>query len=173
MLRNSHLHPAALGLLLLLLLQSGGMFVFYSVQQGIHQYRMMRKIETETNGFETLRLSYDHYVKSLVETNEVRLNGHMFDIRSVRHFNDSVELVARRDHKEERILLAIRSFLPGQLPPHRKVPEYLLKLLNQHYVPAPLFSFDALSAFIQIVRPIYTQPLARPFIGFASPPPEC
>jgi len=158
-------------MIILLILQSGGMFLLFTIQQGMHQYTMMRRVEKESSGFETIRLAYDTYVTSLVEEHEVRLNGQMFDVKRIRHFNDSVELTARRDHKEEHIMMAIRSLLPGQQN-HRKVPDFLVKMISWQYLQTAQCDFAALPVLVDILDYKINSELCDVFTGPGSPPPE-
>ena len=121
-------------LLALLVVQCGGLFLFYNVQLGWHQYKMSSLRLKESSDFEKIRLPYATYLKCLVEDHEVRIETKMFDVKSVRHYKDSVELTLVRDHREEQLLLAIKSLLPARTDHQHKVPDYLLKLLTMNYL---------------------------------------
>lgn len=121
-------------LLFLLMLQSGGLFVAYKMQQYAAKYAMQQSIRKSTSIVETLSMSRSEFAKSLVDNKEIRYKGKMYDIRSMSILNDSVHLMVVHDTKEENILKKIKNLFSDHHSQKNKVPQVLIQLLSLDYI---------------------------------------
>jgi hypothetical protein len=95
----------ALVLLAILLVNTTGFYVYYVIAlQRIHK-EMRAKLRTlPDEKLSRLVLSREVYEGSLVEDDEIKLNGKMYDIARSTLGKDSVILYAMHDEKEENFL---------------------------------------------------------------------
>ena len=121
-------------LLLLLVLQSGGLFLVLKSEQYAAQISMQHRIMNDTVSAEILTLSCRDYEKSLVDRKEIYYHGRMYDIRSMEKTGDSVRLVAVHDVKEGNILKKIKKLFPDNNTKHRQAPKHLMHLMTLNYI---------------------------------------
>lgn len=98
-------------LFVLVLLQSGGMMLCFSVQQEMIREEMMEELKREEKELETIVLKAEDFLKCRVEEHELRYLGRMYDIRSVVRNGDLMVIRALRDHKEESLLGALKKLI--------------------------------------------------------------
>lgn len=120
-------------LIFLLLLQAGGVIFFYQGKQ-FFLWREMRELIHEANApVQHMTLSVSDYHKYKVNNSEISVEGKMYDVRSVKITNGTVELVVIHDSEEEKILEAIAKRVRRN-DPHNNVPDPLIELITSAYI---------------------------------------
>ena len=94
-------------LLPLLLLQIGGLLLFYTMQQTAERLDTWQQVAEGKGEFVTIKTSIDAYRKGKQNEHEAVLNGRLFDIKSGTITGDSVEIIAFNDTEEEEIIRKI------------------------------------------------------------------
>lgn len=125
-------------MLTVLVLQSGGMLVVFNMQQRFIQFEMAQRLESSNGPFEKLLLTVSEFEKSRIDAKEIRLNGRMYDIKSVTVTADSVEIYAIHDLEEEDIMEKIKQLVKNTCSPHVKIPPHLQQLISLVYLPSHL-----------------------------------
>ncbi len=98
-------------LFVLLLLQAGGLLVVYELQQVAARWKMHEAMEKFSHPVSVLRMSSAQYKLFKVGGDELRINGKMYDIRSIQFHGDSVTIIAIHDEAESRIVQKVGNIL--------------------------------------------------------------
>lgn len=138
-----------ISILILLLLQSGGMLVIYKIMQVHARYEMHEQMMSERTDFQNLRLSIKDYHNSKINAHEISFQGKMYDVKSVRVVNDEVELQVIHDTIEGGILMHINDLVNDSRQPDRKIPNGLLGIVFLLYVPANTSIFQDIAITFQ------------------------
>lgn len=125
----------AFSLMLLLLLQAGGMLFFYKVRQFSLQQHMQAQLQDSRSHFQQLTLSLEAYQKYKISEDEIEIDGKLYDIKSVTISGNRVILYALNDSSEEALLEEIRAFLTKNHPTESRLPETLQQLIFLSYLP--------------------------------------
>lgn len=98
-------------LLILVFFQSGGLMLLFSVQQEMIREEMREEILRAESGSELLVLSVEEYMSAKVDSREIRWEGQMYDVVSVKKEEANVILKVLRDHKEETLLRSLKKII--------------------------------------------------------------
>ncbi|MBL7922968.1 MAG: hypothetical protein JNL88_02090 [Bacteroidia bacterium] len=129
----------AIPLLSIIFLQSGGLLLFYSLQQQFVKVYAAERLRDPEAGFEKIVLTKEAYEAARVNAHEVLLDGKMYDVKAVRLQGEQVELLAIHDQEEESILEEIRKLVGHNGSRNISYPQLLGKLMAVFYqVPAAL-----------------------------------
>lgn len=100
-----------IGLLGLLLLQSGGLLLLFQGRQQLIRMEVRQKLKLGSTRTEILCLSRSEFMENRVGNDELSLGGQMYDIRSVHFEGNEAHIEAFRDVEEENVLHTIRKML--------------------------------------------------------------
>ncbi len=160
-----------LALILLLILQSGGILLFYHLQQSAVRYQMQEEIRLKETVFEKLTLSKTEFDKNRINSHEVLLNGKMYDIKSIHYNGSKVTLIALNDKGEENIIRKIKSYL-AQSSRRQTIPDHFNKFFSIIYL-LPVYDHTSLNSQNEQTFFSYcTAVLLSRTISITSPPPE-
>lgn len=98
-------------LLVLVILQSGGMLTCYSVQQEMIREEMREEMKRAETELETIVLSPEEFQKSRLDAHEISVDGKMYDVQSVEVKNGMMVIRALNDRKEESLIGAIKKLI--------------------------------------------------------------
>ncbi len=98
-------------LLFLVILQSGGMMMCYTIQQEMIREEMREEMLRADTESELLVLTFEEYKSAKVDAREIRWDGQMFDVVSNKQEGGKVVLQVIRDHKEESLLRSLKKFI--------------------------------------------------------------
>lgn len=125
-------------LTVLLLLQAGGLLLFYEAEQLYAHHEMQQSLKKCNRSTLLLTVSLDEYREGRIGKDELRLRGKMYDIRSGKVAGDKVVLTVVRDRKEEEALRKIAQIAGGQKTDNNTIPKSLVELLSFVYlIPEP------------------------------------
>ena len=163
---------ASFTLIVLLLLQSGGLFLVYKAMQCLAHYEMMQTISHQKTGFTKLTISREDYRQGKVGFNEFFFHGELFDVKSVSVHGSEISLLVLPDSKEKSILKKAGA-LGDRSDHNHALPVLIAKLLMLTYVfPAmnqgSFLGSPAADRFIH-----YSEFLRSPNAEIATPPPRC
>jgi hypothetical protein len=127
--------PGYIVLIIILLLQSGGVLLIFQAQQCIVQYEMSEKLINGNASFEKVTLTVSEYKKYRIHSNEILFNGKMYDVKTATVKNNTVELLVIHDNEEEFILKKIKYAVKNSGLPDGKLPIQLFKLISLIYLP--------------------------------------
>ena len=134
-------------LTLLLVLQAGGLLVWYEVKQGVVRYQQHRRSMKADAPRQLLVLTAEAYQKARVRKRDVKVDGKMYDVVSVVRQGGHVYVTAVRDHKEERVLHRIATIAGHTQDGSSMLPDGLLRLLSIVYVlPPPIHTVTFFTA---------------------------
>jgi hypothetical protein len=156
-------------LLLLLIFQSGGLFIVFKLQQYSAKAIMFAEMSREETTFLQMTLSRSDYVKSLVEKNEIFYQGKMYDIKSKTFSGDSVIMMVIHDEKEGKIFKKVKKLLTHG---SKKTPDTLLNLLSLHYFHPFLLDSKMIFTSSTIQQPLFSEALIIRNSNVLTPPPE-
>lgn len=112
-----------------LFLQMGGLWTSLKIQQGIHRWEMLERIESDPQHLITIIMSIKEYEACLVENDEILWHGEMYDVKSEIRTGETVELLAFPDKEEDRILIQLTKLEESH--PSRKNSETFLNDLTR------------------------------------------
>lgn len=161
-----------ISLLLILLLQAGGMLLIYKIQQFSAQYKMSLAMNNNEASFEKLVINIDEYYKCRLNSREISYNGDLYDVKSLKLCGDSTELLVLKDEKETALLEEIKEFLRKSNQSKKELPDHLQKLFSISYIAA---DEGRLIYIPSLDYNIFYQPesnLVSDFIENPSPPPK-
>jgi hypothetical protein len=124
----------------LLLLQMGGLWTSLKIQQGFHRWEMLERIESDPLHLVTIKMSVQEYKSCLVEHDEIRWHGEMYDIKAETLIGDTIELIAFPDKEEDRILDRL-TVLEDKHPLRKNGETYLFALSRLLYL-QPTWDFQ-------------------------------
>jgi hypothetical protein len=164
--------PVYLILLLLLFMQSGGLFIVLKLQQYASKELMNEHISKSSTGARHLALGIIDFKSCITGRNEIFHDGKLFDILSVEFNSDSVHLIAINDVKEENILKTIKVlFTENSLDP-KKSTEALLQLLFPDYLPTSLPDNTMAADPLPLEKFLYSESTILRNIEVFLPPPK-
>ncbi len=156
----------------LLLLQAGGLLLYYEAMQGYARHQMKQRLRANpgSSGKQWMTMSAEGYDEARTAEGELRVQGHLYDIVRVRRQGGHVRVLVVRD-KEEELIAGIISGILGA-DDDTEIPGKLLDLLSFEYVTPATFALHLESGpkpphFLH--RDGYT--LSRPQ-DTSSPPPD-
>jgi hypothetical protein len=151
-------------------MQSGGVMILYHLRQSHIRSEMKKALESNNTLFEKLTLPKVKYLQCRIGSDEISLDGKMYDVKSVRDLGATVELLALDDVNEQKIINEIKAHKKNQQD--KELPNQLIQLLSLNYISSlPDFSFflngTDCSAFLS-----YNEEIINPNSDFPSPPPK-
>jgi hypothetical protein len=156
-------------LLLLLILQSGGLFIAFKLQQYSAKAIMSMTMDRKETIYQPMTLSLTDYEKSLVEKNEIFYQGKMYDIKSKIFLGDSVDMMVIQDEKEEEIFKKVKKLLTHET---KKIPDTILHLLSLNYFQTFLLYSNIIFTSSTINQPLFSEALTFRSTDVLSPPPK-
>lgn len=158
-------------LLTVVLMQSGGIVVFYRIRQLSIKYAMMQELRNEEKNLENIVLSISEFEKCRINRHEIRYQGNMYDIKSSHIKGGNITLVVVNDKKEANILKKLNQIADNEDENKKQFPDKLLKFMTLLYVcPEP----SALT-FITSESVLFEQKSDKDYFFLAdssSPPPK-
>jgi len=159
-------------LLIILLFQACGLLFRFNVKQTFVQFKMKYELKNNSERLEKLILTINEYSKNKVNSDEVFLDGKMYDIKSKKIVNGNVELMAIHDSEEEGIIQKIKQLVRNTGIPDSNLPSQLNQLISMVYLPT---SNEQLKFIPDITKNIFLQFdsfIHSSFSTVFSPPPE-
>ena len=154
-------------------MQTGGILLFYKVQQAIVQGEMERDLDEIGISFQKISLSLKEYRANKINSREISITGKLYDIKSVKILKDKVELVVINDTREERILEDIKQFAETNNRNNRSLPNHCLNLLALFYIPSDNMKLSHEPAHhLPVVFQNYSDAIISHQSGIDSPPPK-
>ncbi len=157
---------------LLLLLQAGGLLLFYEGQELYAHWRMHRATEKD-RATELLKLKAADYTRCRIGDDELLWHGKMFDVQTVKGAGDSVLLAVVHDEHEEWAIGEIARILQGPLKEPDAIPEPLLVLLSFVYLLPEVYHVPLLPMAERTVFVTSGSTILDRSVSIFFPPPEC
>ncbi len=120
-------------LVALLLLQAGGALVWCQAEQWHQRWQQMELVASANAPQVSFHLSEQEYLKVKKGSDELLMNGKMYDVRSVADNSGTIDIVAICDGKEDDIICKIEKLLK-QGSGDKKSSDKLIELLSLFYV---------------------------------------
>ena len=120
--------------LIILLMQTGGILLFYKAQQAIVQKEMERDIDEIGTSSQKLSLTTKEYAVNKINDHEISISGKLYDIKSVKTLNGKIELVVINDTREEKILEDIKKLAETCNRHNKNLPNHCFNLLTLFYI---------------------------------------
>lgn len=92
-----------IALISILILQSGGLWVYFKCKQFEIQYRMFTSMHSDQLEYQKISLSISEYSKCKLNKREMNYQGKLYDIKSVEIHADQVDVLVVHDKEEEGI----------------------------------------------------------------------
>jgi hypothetical protein len=118
----------------LILVQSGGLFIFYKVQQACVHYEMMQVVRNYRTSCQTLIISNSEFQRCRTGSNEMFFQGLLYDIKSAVIHGNKVELLVIKDTIEMGIVKKAIASAGSSRERHNGMPIQLVKLLMLNYI---------------------------------------
>ena len=165
--------------IILMLLNSTGIMVYYGYLLTVHKAMQSDKIasgQIALNSYHTFKLLHNRSSKDvhLVGNSEIEANGHMFDvIRKYSEGNYSI-YICLADKGEDNILHQLASLFNLKAPADsRSQNDHQVTLNNPlKYLSCNLFAILPFSLHLSVFPDCSTYTYKDPLISFPSPPPE-
>jgi hypothetical protein len=158
--------------IILLFLQSGGMLMFYKMEQQIQQYRMERILENEKTHLQNFTLSMNEFLSSRLSGKEILIKGRMYDLKSYSFHGNTVKIVAMHDKAEERILSAIKIALKTENHHDSGMLVRIVKLISLDYTFPSALRMTFLYHDLQKLLPVYCEIIDSRIPDILTPPPR-
>jgi len=126
----------AIILFAILLANAAGFYVYYIIElQHIHQQMraMLRTLPDEK--LARLVLSIHAYESSLVEDDEIKYKGRMFDVARTQYVTDSVIVFGVFDEKEDNLLALANDILNKPFDQHSHVTHSVVHFISLDFLP--------------------------------------
>ncbi len=128
----------AISLLILLIFQSSGVVMVLDWLQQIVQHEMWNPSKQEASHLQKMTLSVAVFESSKINPHEIKIDGLLYDLHSVKQHGNVVEVWAVNDVKEESILSYIKKLTENPTKSDNKNSHHILKLLTAIYLPVQL-----------------------------------
>lgn len=163
----------ALFLFAILLINAAGFYVYYVIAlQRIH-LEMRAKLKTLPDEKLTrLVLSKDEYRKSLVEDDEIKVNGKMFDVGRIQQRGDSVIVLAMHDEKEDDLLAFASEIISKPFEQDSAVTGSVLQFISLIFLPGQLIADFSCDGDIITHDSNYFLPTSSSILRHEAPPPR-
>jgi hypothetical protein len=158
--------------IILLFFQSGGMLMFYRMEQQIQQYKMKRVLESEKSHLQHFTLSMNEFLNSKLSGEEILIKGRMYDMKSYSFHGNTVIIVAMHDNAEELILKAIKKALKAGDRQDNGLLVKIVKLLTLDYSIPYSFQIPALLHRMQNLFLIFSEIIDSRIPDILTPPPR-
>lgn len=137
--------PAVI-LFAILLANAAGFYVYYILELQ-HIHREMRAMLTTLPDEKLTRLvlPIQEYESSLVEDDEIKYKGRMFDVARMQHVSDSVIVFGVFDEKEDNLLALANEILNKPFDQHSPVTQSVVHFICLDFLPTqhlPDTSYD-------------------------------
>lgn len=156
----------------IILFQSGGVLLWQQVNLSMHKRYMKQKLMHTNTGLETLYLSFDEYVNSQVNENELFINGNLYDIKGIRVVGNTLEVLAKNDTHEHQLM---RNLEKSYSLIDNKDDQYantVIQVFHLNYVtPESASIVVPTQEFIATPFPYFFH-LIEPSLEISSPPPR-
>ena len=136
-------------MLILLILQFGGILIVFNIKQVIVQHQMKEKMENESSKFENLTLTTNQYKKCRINSKEIYFNGKMYDIKSIAFVGDSVKIMAIDDIEEKKIMDIIKMLSNKANDQNKNLPSQIQYITLLQYI-SPNSELEFLAPCFQI-----------------------
>jgi hypothetical protein len=134
----------ALLMLTILLINSAAFYVFYIIELQQIRVTMREQLRTLPEGkLNKLTLSLGEYASALVEEDEIKVEGKMYDVARIVKRGHLVDVYCLHDELEDNLLLLVAELLSKPIK-------------NQSKIPSPIFQFITLTFLTE--RFEYVQP---------------
>jgi hypothetical protein len=121
---------SAIFLLVILLVNSVGFYVYYIVQLKQIRWEMQMALAfAPEEKLEKISLTYKQYQLSKVDDHEIRIYDKMYDIGRIKITGDSVLVYCIHDTKEENLMAFLDEITSKPLIGKHAVPSYLIHFL--------------------------------------------
>ncbi len=117
-------------LLFAALLQSGGLAVFYDLQEVYLKYEVAALLSHHDAPLEKLVMTSDEFHKSLINTTEIEYQGKMYDVSTCHFDGNKVVLMVYCDTNEAEVLQNIKDLAKGSDKSQNSLHIRFMKLLQ-------------------------------------------
>jgi hypothetical protein len=160
------------GLLLLLMMQSGGLYIALKIQQYSAKVVMQHTISHNEAPAIHMTLSLSDYMKSLVEKNEIFYRGKMYDIKTRIFSVDSIDMMVIHDVKEGNILKKVKKLFAHNNDLQKTFPEVITYLLSLNYIRTNINNPSVVFTSIFIIKSDFSEKAIFRNSNVLTPPPE-
>jgi hypothetical protein len=120
-------------LLLICLLQSGGMMFIYQFQQHEISEEVNLELDHGNLFLQTLTIPIGEFQKGRINEREFSRNGKMYDYKISLIHGSTIELLVFHDTKEESVLEKLKALVENTTKPGKDLPIKLRQLLSLTY----------------------------------------
>jgi hypothetical protein len=121
---------SAIFLLVILLVNSVGFYVYYIVQLKQIRWEMQMALAlAPEEKLEKISLTHKQYQLSKVDDHEIRINDKMYDIGRIKITGDSVLVYCMHDAKEENLMAFLDEITSKPLTGKHAIPSHLIHFL--------------------------------------------
>jgi hypothetical protein len=161
-------------LILVILLSNGtGFYVYYFLRLQDIRAEMRERLKLlPDEELEVLTLTREEYRKSVVEENEVKVNGKMYDVARVKISGRIVRVYCVHDEKEDNLLAFAAELLSAPMKEKPSVPVQIFQFIGLNFIlPTSDFDINNSGALVSIATP-YGFALTEVCIQPSAPPPR-
>jgi hypothetical protein len=164
----------ALFLFAILLVNSAGFYVYYVIAlQRIHREMRAQLKMLPDEMLTRIVLSTDEYSNSLVEDDEIKVKGKMFDVARIDLLKDFVIVFGMYDEKEDDLLAFVNEIISKPLTQDSNVTGSVLQFIALSFLPGQ--SIDDLLCHGKFIAhdSDYNFPMHSLTLQHEAPPPRC
>jgi hypothetical protein len=155
--------------LVVIITQSFGLLLYYETNQAILKFSRLERINLENKT--TLVLSFDEYIHSLKEENEISYNQKMYDVIERTFIKEKVKIICVKDLKEDHLLKSILGLFNPKNKKEENTLSKIFKLIKLSFVDT-IYKLNFITEFSPKDEIIYLFKEYFYFTSIANPPPN-
>jgi hypothetical protein len=163
----------AIAILLIMLMQGIGFYVFYAVQGKLVKIEMRKALKNiPVNKLSVLKLSAKEYQDSRVDEHEVKVNDRMYDIVKLEVHADTVLVYCVHDTKEDKLLALATEIAGKPIRDKHHMLGQIVQFISLAFIPSS-FTYTASCVFYKnCVTSLYFFSVQSYLSTVTSPPPR-
>jgi Fic family protein len=160
-------------MLVILLVNGTGFYIYYIIQLQSIKAEMRQALKRRPDHeLEILTLTQRQFEDALVEEDEIRVAGKMYDIARIERSGDDLRIYCLHDEKEENLLALLQEIVSKPLKDRSSMPVAIMDFLALNFIlPFEDIVFKNSSTAIQSGS-FYQLPLDKFFHDILTPPPR-
>ena len=123
-----------ISLLVLLMLQSGGLFLLLKLEQQFVKREMETELNEDSDRLTPLSLSLEEFSQCRLNNHELKFHGNMLDFKIVGYNHNTVSLLVLNDTEEDSIIHHLSTFNKLTQKQQNKLPQHMVKLMKQCFL---------------------------------------
>jgi hypothetical protein len=125
----------AIVMLMILLANGAGFYVYYSLQLRQIRVEMRQALKLlPDHELQVLTLTRTEFEEALVEEDEVKVKGKMYDIARIQAEGDVITIYGLHDEKEDNLFALLREIIGKPIKDRSAMPSQVIQFLSLNFI---------------------------------------